>query len=178
VLGGKALLLSFDGKDFSWPFLLAAVHFPIIGVEFLRHYGLLVDPAGNRLVDRHTFQSFCSSPLGDFQPVTATSTVLSLVSPASFLLTGLSTGTLASTATCGKQVRASGVPRVKVPSGSRGTLLEAAHMALVDTVSRILGEFLEVVTCSRCGASNKDSWATNSLQISEVGRQQAGGRQA
>jgi hypothetical protein len=35
---------------FVWPFLLAKVQFPIIGVDFLRHFKLLVDPAANRLV--------------------------------------------------------------------------------------------------------------------------------
>ncbi len=49
--GEKQFQLSFDGKAFSWQFLLAAVQFLIIGMDFLRHYGLLVDPAGNRLVD-------------------------------------------------------------------------------------------------------------------------------
>jgi hypothetical protein len=43
-----------NGKVFTWPFLLAAVQFPIIWVDFLRHFGLLVDPLGNRLVDRLT----------------------------------------------------------------------------------------------------------------------------
>jgi hypothetical protein len=33
-----------------WSFLLAAVKFPIIGVDFLKHYRLLVDPANNRLL--------------------------------------------------------------------------------------------------------------------------------
>ncbi len=69
--GEKQFHLSFNGKEFGWPFLLAAVQFPMIGVDFLRHYGLLVDPAGNRLVDRLILQAFCSSPLGDSQPVTA-----------------------------------------------------------------------------------------------------------
>ncbi len=62
--GEKQFQLSFNGKGFSWPFLLAAVQFPIIGVDFLHHYGLLVDPAGNQPVDRLTLQPFHSSPLG------------------------------------------------------------------------------------------------------------------
>ncbi len=60
--GEKQFRLSFNGTEFSWPFLLAAVQFPIIGVDFLRHFGLLVDPAGNRLVNRLTLQAFVSSP--------------------------------------------------------------------------------------------------------------------
>jgi hypothetical protein len=61
--GERQLWLSFNGREFSWSFLLAAVRFPIIGVDFLRHYGLLVDPAGNQLVDRLTMQAFCSRAL-------------------------------------------------------------------------------------------------------------------
>ncbi len=61
--GEKQFQLSFDGTEFQWPFLLAAIQFPIIGVDFLRHFGLLVDPAGNRLVDPHlTLQAYNSSP--------------------------------------------------------------------------------------------------------------------
>jgi hypothetical protein len=41
-----------------WPFLLAKVQFPIIGVDFLRHFKLLVDPAANPLVDTSP-PSFC-----------------------------------------------------------------------------------------------------------------------
>ncbi len=143
--GEKQFKLSLDGKDFSWPFLLAAVQFPIIGVDFLRHYGLLVDPADNRLVDRRTLQPLCSSSLGVSQLEAAPSTGLALVSLASSLPTGLSTGTPASTAICGKQVHASGVPRVKVPSGSCGTSLEAAHVASLASVPSILAEFPDVV---------------------------------
>ncbi len=53
--------MSLGGKVFSWRFLLAAVQFPIIGVVFLHHFGLLVDPAGNRLVDRLTMRAFHGS---------------------------------------------------------------------------------------------------------------------
>ena len=42
--GERTLDLSFHGRKFSWTFLLAAVSFPIIGVDFLRHHQLMVDP--------------------------------------------------------------------------------------------------------------------------------------
>jgi hypothetical protein len=35
----------FHGRSFTWNFLLAAVSFPIVGVDFLRHFQLMVDPA-------------------------------------------------------------------------------------------------------------------------------------
>jgi hypothetical protein len=56
--GEKQLLLSFSGKAFIWSLLLAAVHSPILGNDFLRHHGLLVDPAGNQLVDHLTSRVF------------------------------------------------------------------------------------------------------------------------
>ncbi len=43
-------------KAFSWSFFLAAVQFPIIGVDLLFHHWLLVDMAGNQLVDRLTLR--------------------------------------------------------------------------------------------------------------------------
>jgi hypothetical protein len=43
--------LQFHGRPFSWPFLLAAVDFPIIGVDFLKQHSLMVDPANNSLVN-------------------------------------------------------------------------------------------------------------------------------
>jgi hypothetical protein len=44
--GETTLPLSFDGRRFEWTFLLATVSFPIIGVDFFRHFSLLVDPPG------------------------------------------------------------------------------------------------------------------------------------
>ena len=48
--GETAVDLQLSGQSFSWKFLRAAVSFPIIGVDFLRAHGLLVDPVNNRLV--------------------------------------------------------------------------------------------------------------------------------
>jgi hypothetical protein len=39
--GSKQLQLSLHGTSYSWQFLLADVKFPILGVGFLRHFGLL-----------------------------------------------------------------------------------------------------------------------------------------
>jgi hypothetical protein len=48
---GESLLhLQFQGQLFSWPFLLAAVDFPIMGVDFLKQHTLMVDPAKSKLV--------------------------------------------------------------------------------------------------------------------------------
>ncbi len=60
--GEKKLTLSFHGKVFTWTFLLPAVQFPILGVDFLQHYILLVDPATNRLVDTFCRETFATVP--------------------------------------------------------------------------------------------------------------------
>jgi hypothetical protein len=49
--GEHRLSLTLHCRLFVLPFLLAKVQFPIIGVDFLRHFKLLVDPVANRLVD-------------------------------------------------------------------------------------------------------------------------------
>jgi hypothetical protein len=38
-------------RDFTWLFVMADVTRPIIGVDFLSHFGLLVDCRNNRLLD-------------------------------------------------------------------------------------------------------------------------------
>jgi hypothetical protein len=50
----------FHGCRFTWNFLLAAVSFPMVGVDFLRHFQLMVDPAANMLVDKASLQSFAT----------------------------------------------------------------------------------------------------------------------
>ncbi|XP_076664850.1 uncharacterized protein LOC143367152 [Andrena cerasifolii] len=41
-------------RDFPWRFVVADVGVPIIGMDFLSHYGLLVDPRNGRLIDSET----------------------------------------------------------------------------------------------------------------------------
>ena len=54
--GDKPVQLVLDGRRFQWTFLLAAVQFPIIGVDFIRAHHLLVDPSSNGLVDKLTYR--------------------------------------------------------------------------------------------------------------------------
>ena len=49
--GSRTLLLKFDSKRFEWPFLLEAVDRPILGADFLRHHGLVVDLQGRQLLN-------------------------------------------------------------------------------------------------------------------------------
>lgn len=41
-------------RSFDWPFTIAEVRTPIIGADFIRHYGLLIDLQRNRLIDNLT----------------------------------------------------------------------------------------------------------------------------
>ena len=54
--GDKPIQLVLDGRCFLWTFLLAAVQFPIIGVNFIQAHHLHVDPSSNGLVDKLTYQ--------------------------------------------------------------------------------------------------------------------------
>jgi hypothetical protein len=47
--GRQELPLKLAGRQFTWSFLRAAVSFPIIGIDFLIHHGLLLDAARGRL---------------------------------------------------------------------------------------------------------------------------------
>jgi len=71
--GEKVLQLCFNGKPFEWTFLLAVVSFPILGVDFFRHFQLSVNPAANRLEDSSGCQHFStvSSVTGTFPPAVA-----------------------------------------------------------------------------------------------------------
>lgn len=55
TFGDKLMCLNLGlRRPHKWPFIIANVSRPIIGADFLRHYGLLVDLKNNRLVDRQT----------------------------------------------------------------------------------------------------------------------------
>jgi hypothetical protein len=53
--GRRRVQLEFGHKQFTWFFLLSAVSFPIIAVDFLKHFKLLVDPANCRLLSSEDF---------------------------------------------------------------------------------------------------------------------------
>ncbi|KAJ8937728.1 hypothetical protein NQ318_017119 [Aromia moschata] len=53
--GTRFMCLNFGlRRDFVWRFVIADVAKPIIGVDFLAHYGLLVDVGNGRLLDQTT----------------------------------------------------------------------------------------------------------------------------
>lgn len=57
VYGTRNLCLNFGfTKPFSYNFLVAKVSRPIIGIDFIHHFNLLVDLPGKRLIDRENFR--------------------------------------------------------------------------------------------------------------------------
>jgi hypothetical protein len=54
--GERQLSVSFSGQAFTWTFLLADTKFPVLGADFLRHHGLVVDLAAGRLIKTATLQ--------------------------------------------------------------------------------------------------------------------------
>ena len=52
--GERAVTVAFGGRNFSWRFLQAAVAFPILGMDFLKYFNLLVDPAGRQLLHKNS----------------------------------------------------------------------------------------------------------------------------
>ena len=53
--GEREMKLAFNGKTFSWMFIVADVTQPLLGADFLCAYNLMVDLKGQRLVDSSTF---------------------------------------------------------------------------------------------------------------------------
>ena len=58
--GETKLTLSFNGRLFSWTFLLADVKFGILGVDFLTAHQLQVDSAGSQLIEQRSQESFAT----------------------------------------------------------------------------------------------------------------------
>lgn len=56
--GEKIFSMSFSGQNFVWNFVLADVDFPILGADFLRYHGLLVDLAAGQLIDAKSLKTF------------------------------------------------------------------------------------------------------------------------
>ncbi|PAA57175.1 hypothetical protein BOX15_Mlig016814g2 [Macrostomum lignano] len=57
TFGTRQLTLDLGIRRCSWPFILAEVSRPLIGADFLRHHGLLVDLPHRRLLDARSFAS-------------------------------------------------------------------------------------------------------------------------
>ena len=77
--GERRRTLLFGGQEVSWTFLLADVRCPILGIDFIKHFRLLVDPAGGQLLFKDgrrrwpvlfsgpsssSFEGACAGPIG------------------------------------------------------------------------------------------------------------------
>jgi hypothetical protein len=80
--GERELFLVFHGLRFEWLFLLASVQFPIISVDFLRHFKLLMDPAASRLVDTVSTQLLSTVSSVRSQPEPAETSAMAAATPA------------------------------------------------------------------------------------------------
>jgi hypothetical protein len=126
--GEKEFTLSFSGRLFKWTLLLADVKFPILGVDFLRHHRLLVDPAENQLITT-TGSASTSTPPSQLSPMV--SPVISVPgSPAVSALTppAPSTFAQASAATSsGSSLPPASAAAVNAPVGSAAAALSAGE---------------------------------------------------
>ena len=60
--GRKSLTLNLGlRRTFRWMFIVADVPYPILGIDFLDHFDLLIDARGRRVVDRQTSLSVTGS---------------------------------------------------------------------------------------------------------------------
>jgi hypothetical protein len=133
----KADILSLNGRRFEDIFT-RPVSFPIIGVDFLRHYGLLVDLAANRLVDPKNCEYITTVPcLSSLAASTVTPAAKLPLTPASTPQSPASNPQpLVSPAAPLRPPSAAGV---KAPSGFPAAMLQAANSgsgSLLDQLER------------------------------------------
>lgn len=55
--GESFRILHLGLRPLTWNFCVASVPYPIIGADLMKHYGLLPDLKGRRLIDSHAFTS-------------------------------------------------------------------------------------------------------------------------
>ena len=132
--GWENVVISCNGKQFNWRFLKAAVAFPLLGTDFLVHFGLLVDMANMRLVDKSgTTYPLAQPPPGGIFAAAGLQLVEQVPPPAAQVGRG---GT-----TRGEQVQP---PAAQVCTGA-----QPAAMAAVGPFYELLAKFPEVVNSSK-----------------------------
>ena len=55
--GTRTIFIQAAERSFTWDFIVADVKTPLLGANFLSHYGLLVDVTNQKLLDVATFRS-------------------------------------------------------------------------------------------------------------------------
>ncbi len=152
---GKKLDLSFHGHRILWVFLLVAAQFHILGVDFLRHFNLMVDPAADCLVGWTTLVPVgVPSPSGS---PAAVSPLCSSAGPSVKVPSGL-LGPASQVATCGPSFSVS--PPVVVPSvGVPGAPWCPSSPSSARPSVKVPSPASQVATCSQSqrAASSVDS---------------------
>ena len=95
----------FGGRHYSWSFLLAAVDFNILGVDFLQHFQLTVDVAAKQL--RHHLDHITAAP-GDSSLISSTTAPMAVPASGPARVAGIK-GPSGSPATPQKAVGTTGV---------------------------------------------------------------------
>ncbi len=170
--------LRFQDQDFSWKFLFAVVAFPILVVDFLRAFKLLIDPEGHALLDstdrQFTGQLQRSPPkatviIGFVQPYkpmveSSSSAHTSGAASAGAARAGAASARAASAGAASAGAASAAHERaalvaadVKLPSGLSAAALSAGRTAsmqnpqlLKAAYSRLLDKFPKVVCASKC----------------------------
>ena len=84
--GERIIPLRFGSASYEWSFQLAPVTVPILGADFLRHFHLLVDMAGQRVLDASTLRIIGSNSATASESNTLRATLLSTPEPIRQLL--------------------------------------------------------------------------------------------
>ena len=69
TFGKRSVHLQFHARRYVWDFIVARVTQPLLGADFLCHYGLLVDVRNERLLDIHSYSSLTLQVADDATPV-------------------------------------------------------------------------------------------------------------
>ena len=67
--GTRSISLHLHDRRYTWDFIIADVTQPLLGADFLCHYGLLVDVRRERLLDVHSYTSLDLQAADDATPV-------------------------------------------------------------------------------------------------------------
>lgn len=86
TFGTRSISLDLGIKKCSWPFVLADVSRPLIGADFLRHHGLLVDLSHRRLLDAQSLTSIHLITGSGLAPQLAHAAINSAIDPYSQVL--------------------------------------------------------------------------------------------
>jgi hypothetical protein len=134
--GERELTLSFHGRRFKWTFLLAEVQFAIVGVDFLRHFQLLVDPAASRLIDTKSQEQYATVSSSACAAHAAVASTASVTGPQTPVLSHQSSATVPQPPVLSHRSSVTGPQHRPLHSSSFGAIAVAFHGAVGSFPSR------------------------------------------